>query len=59
MDDQPDLIEDTPRMRRVLERESGTPTDDRREDDSLPDSITRNIRRGVTPDQLEQEGRSE
>ena len=34
--------------------------DDHREDEpSLPDSITWNDRRGITPEQLEQEGRGE
>lgn len=56
--DQPDLIEDSPRMRRILKRER-TATNDRKEDDSLPDSISWNIRRGVTPEQLEEEGRGE
>jgi len=58
MNDHPDLIEDSPRMRRIQERERTT-TDEHQEDDSLPDSISWNIRRGITPEQLEEEERSE
>ena len=39
----------------VIDDESGG----EQEDDSLLDSITRNIRRGITPEQLEKEERSE